>query len=144
MDADAAPELAGLGVAVEIDAGLSSDRVWKVLEHKVQCPQDYLPATDVVVRPNADGSTYREMTAMGRRIIEDIYTNAALYEVLFKVRRLAGAAAGRPAGSALSLPRLTWAVNLFSHATRSRGNRLSARRTSTLTSSPLTPRACGG
>ena len=79
-------ELAGLGVAVEIDPALSSDSVWRVLEHKVQCPQAYLPVTDVVTRPNADGSTYREMTAMGKRIIENIYTSKPLYEVLFKVR----------------------------------------------------------
>lgn len=85
----AAPEIAGLGVSVEIDAGLSSERVWRVLEHKVQCPQDYLPVTDVVVRPNPDGSTYRELTAMGKRIIENIYTSGApAYEVLFKVRPL--------------------------------------------------------
>jgi hypothetical protein len=83
----APPELAGLGVAVEIDPALSSDSVWRVLEHKVQCPQAYLPATDVVTRPNADGSTYREMTVMGGRIIENIYTTGApIYEVLFKVR----------------------------------------------------------
>ncbi len=82
-----AEELAGLGVAVEIDASLSSDSVWAVLERKVQRPQDYLPATDVLTRPNADGSTYREMTVMGKRIIEDIYCTAPLYEVLFKVSR---------------------------------------------------------
>lgn len=86
-----------MGVAVEIDAGLSSERVWKVLEHKVQCPQDYLPATDVLTRPNPDGSTYREMTVMGGRIIEDIYTTGApLFEVLFKVRLLTNQGAPLP------------------------------------------------
>ncbi len=81
-----APELAGLGVAVEIDPALSSERVWTILERKVQRPQDYLPAEDVLARPNGDGGTYREMTVMGNRIIEDIYcTGAPLYEVLFKV-----------------------------------------------------------
>ena len=88
-ESNAPVELAGLGVAVEIDPAISTENVWKVLEHKTKCPQDYLPATDVVTRPNADNSLYREMTVMGNRIIEDIYcTGAPLYEVLFKVGAL--------------------------------------------------------
>ena len=137
----AAPELAGLGVAVEIDPALSSERVWAVLERKVQRPQDYLPAEDVVARPNGDGGTYREMTVMGSRIIEDIYcTGAPQYEVLFKVRCFCCCAA-RPGLACCPAAWLTAAPRALAFFS------LSARRwlalpMSTSTSSPRMRRAC--
>ncbi len=56
-----------------------------MLLHKIQHPECYLPATDVVARPSPDGSTYREMTVRGRRIVERIVADAALHEVRFVV-----------------------------------------------------------
>ena len=69
--------------ALTLPAAPSFRRSWAVLLHKIQRPDAYLPATDVVARPEADGSTYREMTVAGARIIEHIF--AAPHEVRFVV-----------------------------------------------------------
>ena len=83
------PETVGLGVAMDIDAVLSSDAVWAVLELKIKEPFRFLPVKDVLTRPSDDGAgTYREMTmaSSGARIVENIYTaGAPLYEVRFVV-----------------------------------------------------------
>jgi hypothetical protein len=52
----------------------------------VQHPASYLPVTDVVTRPSADGrGTYREMSLGARRIIENIYEDEAALTVRFVV-----------------------------------------------------------
>ena len=82
---DAAEE-AGLGAAQEIPPSTRTSDVWAVLEQKVQRPDLFLPVTDVVARPSDDGrGTYREMTLGERRIVENIYCDAAKHEVLFVV-----------------------------------------------------------
>ena len=45
-------EQSGLGVAIEIEDSLPTEKVWAVLLQKIQRPQDYLPVTDVVTRPS--------------------------------------------------------------------------------------------
>ncbi len=87
-------EQSGLGVAIEIEDTLSTEKIWSVLLQKIQRPQDFLPVTDVITRPSDDGKgTYREMTtgfnaANGRpevRVIENIYALEEVLEVLFVV-----------------------------------------------------------
>ena len=57
-----------------------------MLVDKVQHPDSYLPVTDVVARPSADGrGTYREMSLGARRIIENIYEDEAALLVRFVV-----------------------------------------------------------
>jgi len=87
-------ETSGLGVGIEIDDDLSTEKVWQVLESKVLRPDLFLPVEDIVTRPSDDGKgTYREMTtkfntANGlpeRRVIENIYCLKDVLEVLFVV-----------------------------------------------------------
>lgn len=85
-------ETAGLGVGVDIEPDISTEKVWEVLLVKIQRPDLFLPVKDIVLRPSADGKgTYREMTLAApgnpeRRIIENIYAiGAPQWEVLFDV-----------------------------------------------------------
>ena len=81
-------EAVGLGASMQIEATLPSEAVWAVLLRKIREPSLFLPVKDVLTRPSHDGvGTYREMTmtSSGARMIENIYTTEALYEVRFVV-----------------------------------------------------------
>ncbi len=78
-------EEAGLGVNLEIPTEISNEKLWDALIIKIEKPQLMLPVTDVIHRVSDDGvGTYREMSVGPKRMIENIYSDKLIWEVVFK------------------------------------------------------------
>jgi len=81
-----ATETAGLGVSLQIEDTLSDTRVFAVLKEKITTPQLFSPVSNVTTRVSDDGlGVYREMTKEEDRLKENIYTNEAKKELVFKL-----------------------------------------------------------
>ena len=66
-------ELVGLGAGMEIPEEISTDKVWAVLQIKIQQPNLFLPVTvtDVVTRPIEEDGKYREMSMVSFNETDD-------------------------------------------------------------------------
>lgn len=71
----------GGGAVLQIPDDVPTEKVWKALILKITRPDLFVPAVDLVIRSNADGSTYREMTVGGKRMIENVYIDEAKMEI---------------------------------------------------------------
>ena len=71
----------GGGAVLQIPDDVATEKVWKALVLKVTRPDIFVPALDLVIRPNPDGSTYREMTVGGKRMIENVFIDESKLEI---------------------------------------------------------------
>lgn len=71
----------GGGAVLVIPDDVTTEKVWKALVLKITRPDIFVPATDLILRTNVDGSTYREMTVGGKRMIENVYIDEAKLEI---------------------------------------------------------------
>eukprot|EP01088_Endostelium_zonatum_P009293 TRINITY_DN2248_c0_g1_i1.p1 TRINITY_DN2248_c0_g1~~TRINITY_DN2248_c0_g1_i1.p1 ORF type:complete len:137 (+),score=41.25 TRINITY_DN2248_c0_g1_i1:136-546(+) len=80
--AEQKPELVGLGVTVAIGKDVDQGKIWASMVDKIYHPDKFLPVSNVKSE-DKDGYVYREMTARGEVIKENIYSNEVTGEIAF-------------------------------------------------------------